>query len=231
MEQIEFDIQFITDEILNKLRSYMYQFDKKERIELKTQTFLYDGEPNTYYKLNGTVSFVKSISVEGVDLDFGHDYNIFMRDENMGSVFIKKSLTYGDEIVVTYGVISAGGSNFVYDDFPLSTLKDESYPRIGFEITDRISPGGFGNSTKMVHSHDILVQVMCISLSKNETVLFLQKVFDFLTTNAQKFYSFKYIEPRNISGINNFNDNNAYTKEKIIEFTIPNRYQVVQLEA
>jgi hypothetical protein len=222
-----FDIIELKDELVNRLRAGLNVDDTLSRITETTTTF--DGDDSTTkFTLSATaLSYVASVSVEGVVQEYITDYSIHFRGSDKGKIeFVTAPTTGTDNISVTWGEINTGKSNFIWPDFPRIDLGLHSYPRIGFRLSDRNEVAGLGGSDLPL-KHDIMVQIKIVDDDTYSIDNLLNKVRLFLLQNAKSFYYFNFIAPESWSEYEVYDDNISRGRAKMLQFVIPNKYEII----
>lgn len=227
--RIEFDIQNIDDDILNRLRTNLNGSDSQSRVTEQTTAFTGTGSQDTFLLNASSLSYVKSVSVNSVVQKHGTDYTVIWRKTNMGSIKFTNAPALGASISVVWGKINTGQANWIFSDFPRTDLGKDTYPRIGFETTDTSEPGGCGSPVQQVFKHSILIQVKIVGVNKSQVIELTTKVVNFFKTNCRNFTYLSYIQPKNIQGYDNFRDNSDQAFQKVVEFVSDNKFEQVTL--
>ncbi len=212
-------------ELLNKLRYGLNAFDDLARVTETTSNFTGDGTTTKFLLSATLMSYVKTITVGGVAQSFVTNYSIHWRGADIGKIEFVSAPALSAAIVVVWG--SAGDGNFIYGDFPRKDLGLSSYPRIGFKLTYRDSGGGMGNASEGVRKYDLLLQVMVVDTDDYNIDYICDGVRNFINTNCKNFYYFTYVKPINGGEYNDFRDNTDTAQAKILEFEIPDKYEIV----
>ena len=225
---VDFNIISLKDELLNKFRSNFNAYDSKLRITESTLVTSGDGNTKSFL-ISTKLSYIKSVTVDNVELSFGKDWSIIWRGTDAGKIlFVSAPSNNTDNIVIVYGYKSTLG-NFVYPDFPRTDLGVSSLPRIGFKVTVNSDVGGFGNIIQMPYKHEILLQIKVVSDNTYEVDYLINKINDFLKKNCKNFYNFNFIMPQSIAEYDNFSDNVEQNYSKIVEYKIPFKYEMLTL--
>lgn len=228
MKTTVFDIQKIDDEILNYLRSLLHDYDPKNRTKLKTTEKIMTSD-DIYY-VDDSLNFVRKVEINDNELLLGRDYEIMWRDENIGSIKIFSDFNPDDILNIEFGVkqrtIHGKAGSFVYPDRPKVNIGLDSMPRVGFTTTfsrDFVGTAG-GN---MAVDNNGLLQIRVVDETTSKINKLVSIIDEFLIKNYKSFYYVRYIDPTNMNAYDNFNDNTDKPFSKIIEYDIPNKYQVI----
>lgn len=223
----EFNIYKIKQELLNKFRTNFNFNDPLSRVTETTTTFDGDGSETKFILSATKLSYVKSVTVDGSPLDFGTDWDIHWRGDDIGKVETTVAPSDDtDNVVIVWGKVKETNANFVWSDWPKSNLGIHSYPRIGFKTTVRRKAGGLGGD-QAVFTNDILIQIKVVDVSSFEIDYLVSQMDAWITANSKTFYYFNWMEPQSIAEYDNYDDNTAITSYKIIEYIIPRKIQVV----
>lgn len=224
MELTEFDEQKIIDEFTNWFRANLNNFDTKNRVEEKIVEKITETNQDIYF-ISNKLSFIKSIEYNGDVLKYGKDYEILYRGENKGSAQLNFTPSNGNTLLIVYGDVVK--SNFIYADFPLTTLGDDQYPRLGFLITWSRDVAAMKGKDSLAINNNGLLQVKIVDKDKNNIMKWKKNVDDFLKKNFKGVYSVRFIEPSDLSDYDNFEDNTQNTFEKVLNYNLPNKYEIV----
>ena len=227
------DLDSVYAEVVNKLRAKLNSADPRERVEQKTltQTIV---TPTSKILLSATrAAFVRNVYKNTVLLKYGEDYQFVYHEPeaDRGKVVFTTQLEEDDEISIQWGEVKTNKANFVWDDFPRVDLSEESYPRVGCNITLRSDPAGMGNTIQQVFSSDVLVQIKIVDKNKLMVRKLLKMIRDFLLSHSVHFFSFRYIRPDSLADYSDFSDNTNTTFTQYLEFTAPTRYEIITQEA
>lgn len=228
----ELDIVKIEDEILNKLRFAINQYDTKNRVTETIRTHIGNGTTQLFLAHSTQLDYIKSVTIDGEQQVHGKDYEIVWRNLNdygttaKGNIYFFNAPTNGTEIIITYG--QNNGGSFVYPDFPKAVLGESQFPRVGFQLTFAPTDGGGGAGRSHVLGYEGLLQIMIVDTYSKNTSYLATKIKTWFAQNCKNFYYVQYIQPTTIREYDIFNNNADKDFRKMVELRIPNRYEVVQ---
>jgi hypothetical protein len=222
MKTTEFNIQKIDDELLNILRCNLNNLDTKLRIIEKTKNII--TTTSKIYNINNKLNYIKEVKLNNNILTFGSDYIIHWRDSNIGSIELIETPDEDLDLIVIYGETQNNGS-FVYPDMPRHDLSLDKYPRVGFKTSFTKSFIG-ANCNDIVFNNEGLLQIKVIAETTSMVNKIIQAIDDYFFNNFKSFYYIRYIEPKSIANYDNFSDNTDKPFSKVIEYSIPHKYQI-----
>ncbi len=218
----EFDEQKINDEILNFLRYSLNSLDSKTRNVEKVKIINTINETLTY-TISTHFNYVKSVYLDETLLTFGKDYDILWTESKI-ELFENPGVT---TLTITYGENPVGKEgNFVYPDFPSTSLSYESYPRVGFKISFDKTEAGLGNGQLVMQATGLL-QIICIEFNTVKLNALIKQIETSILTNYKNFQYVRYIRPTTITNVEIYNDSTNKLKSKLISFEIVNKIQVI----
>jgi len=230
MSTTEFNIVKIKDEFNNFLRVKLNDDDSLTRVTASSIDFSGD-DSTTKFSLSSNLSYVGTVTIGGTAKYFGEDWTIGWRGTDVGKIIFNTAPTTGtDNITVKYG-ITTGNGNFVYPDLPRTDLGTHSYPRIGFKVTVDSDLAGLGGGLDIPVTNDIKIQIKVVGIDTKEIDDLVTNIRTYTLEYMKNFYYWNYIKPDSIAEYDDFSDNTAQNHFKIIEFTIPNKYDILTYSA
>ena len=121
------------DEILCEFLRHRVN-DPASRHTSTSDTFNGDGSTTSFTLTPTTdtrVQAVTNVAVDGSDQDKWGDYYVDLQNETV--IFKTAPVSGSSNVVVTY---DEGANSWIYKDFPLTSLSDSSFPRIGVQVMD-----------------------------------------------------------------------------------------------
>ena len=222
MKTTEFDIQKIDDELLNRLRSELNSVDPKNRVI--EQTINITTTTSKLYLVNNKMNYIKDVTLNGVQLKFGRDYEIIWRDVARGSIELFETPNEGLDLIVVYGEVEDNGS-FIYPDFPRNDISLAKMPRVGFRINyNRELVGGDGGHIAV--NNPGFLQIKVVVETTAEVNKITNAIDNFIFNNFKNFHYIRYIDPSSVGNFNNFNDNTDKPFERVLEYNMPHKYQI-----
>lgn len=221
-----FDIEILKYEILNKIRANLSTYDPNTRVTETTTNFTAAGSQTVFTLNSQTMSYVKSVSVNAVVQAQYDVYNIVWENTNVGSVVFLSAVADGATVSIVWGNI-AGNSNFIYPDWPLTTISLETMPRIGFKLLARSEFAGSASASGYGLKYDVLISFKCVAEDTALIDQLLMRVKTYITTHAKSFYGLNFVEFTSFDAYDNFSDKTKKAYEKVSEYVAKNKYEMI----
>jgi hypothetical protein len=192
----------IKEELLNRLRNSDIISTTVRGVTTKTDSYTATASQTDFSLTMTGIKNIREVRVNDVVQTALVDYTYSLMDTDAVNKVISFTvgLTLSDDVEIDYDYSSSGDR--IYDDFAKLTVKEDKFPRIGFDIvSERTELESFN---RVLYQSEILFSFVAYGIGRNETERISNDLRDFLITNRLTFQRLTYLETRARGGIKPF---------------------------
>lgn len=215
----------IKKEILNELRSADLISISDRGVTTTTEEFNGDSS-TTDFTLTGTdsgdggIKNIRSVTVGGVSQTFGTDWTL--SDDFSVVSFTTAPVTGTNNVDIQYDFSGVGDR--IYPDFPKTTISNDKYPRIGFDIiSESQTPKALQGA---IYQIDILFTFVAYGNGASTTETLADDIKSFLLSKQRSWFYLNFLKPQGKGPILPIDQTNNKIFQRSLDFNAPFEFEI-----
>lgn len=192
--QVVIEQDKIKEELLNRLRnSDIISVSDRGLTTVTNESHTGTGTQKIFTLNNDGVKNIREVKIDSVVQTpiADYTYSLLTASTTNKQIVFEVAPTLSSNIEVSYDY---GSGDKIYDDFPIGQVKEDKYPRIGFDIISESTE--LQSFDRVLYQSNLLISFFAYGIGKNQTMDLANQVRTFLISIREDLQRLRYIEPK-----------------------------------